>query len=35
VAYVGTIDGIIVDAISASEGGSSQTIAKLKDLHTV
>lgn len=35
VEYVGTIDGIIVDAISASEGGSSQTIAKLKDLHTV
>ncbi len=33
--YVGTIDGIIVDALSASEGGDAVTIAKLKDLHPV
>jgi hypothetical protein len=35
VTFVGTIDGIIVDAIAPSEGGVSVTIAKLKNLHTV
>lgn len=35
VTFVGTIDGIIVNAIAASEGGTPQTVAKLKNLHAV